>query len=184
MSIGRRVRTFLISWGPKARVKHCYIDLSSWYEFRQGIIRAPMCLCWVEIWKSNVMNTISIYIPLWVVETTWHSEELCNHLPAYRVGTYTSRQSERQNIIDRTYTWQQCSVIISEDWRHGSVSCMRRFICVTNHQVGTLVKRHKLVTSPMPPLHSVCMGQKGPEKQYKRYSANFSARWPLAESRT
>ena len=33
------------------------------------------------------------------------------------VSTYHahSRQSERQNITDRTHTWQQCLVTISED---------------------------------------------------------------------
>ena len=30
-----------------------------------------------------------------------------------------------------------------------------------NHQVGILVKRHTLVPSPMPLLHSVCMRQNG-----------------------
>ena len=32
LSIRRRLRTFLISWGLKTRVKHYYVDLSSWYE--------------------------------------------------------------------------------------------------------------------------------------------------------
>ena len=34
-----------------------------------------------------------------------------------QVSTYHahSLQSERQNIIDRTYTWQQCLVTITED---------------------------------------------------------------------
>ena len=32
LSIRRWRRTFLISWGQKTRVKHCYVDLSSWYE--------------------------------------------------------------------------------------------------------------------------------------------------------
>ena len=31
-SIRQRLRTFLISWGQKTHVKHCYVDLSSWYE--------------------------------------------------------------------------------------------------------------------------------------------------------
>ena len=40
----------------------------------------------------------------------WYEEfpVLCNHLPAH------SRQSERQNIIARTHTWQQWSVSTSE----------------------------------------------------------------------
>ena len=32
------VRTFLISWGQKTRVKYCYVDLSSWYEIWFAII--------------------------------------------------------------------------------------------------------------------------------------------------
>ena len=31
--ICRQVGTFLISWGQKMRVKHCNVDLSSWFEF-------------------------------------------------------------------------------------------------------------------------------------------------------
>ena len=38
LSIRRRLRTFLISWGLKTRVKHCYVDLSSWYELWFAII--------------------------------------------------------------------------------------------------------------------------------------------------
>ena len=37
LSISRRLRTFLISWGQKTRVKHCYVDLSSWYELSFAI---------------------------------------------------------------------------------------------------------------------------------------------------
>ena len=32
LSIRRRLRTFLISCEQKTSVKHCYVDLSSWYE--------------------------------------------------------------------------------------------------------------------------------------------------------
>ena len=32
LSIRRRLRIFLISLGQKTRVKHCYVDLSSWYN--------------------------------------------------------------------------------------------------------------------------------------------------------
>ena len=52
-----------------------------------------------------------------------------NHLP--HMPTH-SRQSERQNIIARTHTWQQCSVTTSEDilttkyrfnlWQNSSLS--------------------------------------------------------------
>ena len=33
LSIRRRVRTFLVSWGQTTCVKNCYVDLSSSYEF-------------------------------------------------------------------------------------------------------------------------------------------------------
>ena len=32
LAIRRRLGTFLISWGQKTLVKHCYVDLSPWYE--------------------------------------------------------------------------------------------------------------------------------------------------------
>ena len=32
LSIRRRLCTFLISWGQKTHMKHCNVDLSSWYE--------------------------------------------------------------------------------------------------------------------------------------------------------
>ena len=38
LSKRRRLRIFLISWGQKTRVKHCYVELSSWYEFWFAII--------------------------------------------------------------------------------------------------------------------------------------------------
>ena len=30
LSIRRRLHTFVINWGQKTRVKHCYVNLSSW----------------------------------------------------------------------------------------------------------------------------------------------------------
>ena len=45
-------------------------------------------------------------------QNTWYAGTwLRNHLPHMPAH---SRQSERQNIIARTHTWQQCSVSISE----------------------------------------------------------------------
>ena len=38
LSIRRRLHTFLISCGQKMRVKHCYVDLSTWYELWLAII--------------------------------------------------------------------------------------------------------------------------------------------------
>ena len=69
------------------------------------------------MWKSNVKNIF--HISRWPVkvstgQTTWCFEEfpdcaIIHYMPAH------SRQSEQQNIIDRTHTWQQCSVTISKD---------------------------------------------------------------------
>ena len=42
LSIRRRVRTFLVSWGQTTRVKNCYVDLSSSYEFWFPIIFIDM----------------------------------------------------------------------------------------------------------------------------------------------
>ena len=42
LSIRRRIRRFLSSWGQKARVKHYNIDLSSWYEFWLALISIDM----------------------------------------------------------------------------------------------------------------------------------------------
>ena len=72
------------------------------------------------MWKSNVKNIFHIpcglsecqqvnrpkHVVRWYEEFPW----LRNHLP----HPAHSRQSERQNIIARTHTWQQCSVSTSE----------------------------------------------------------------------
>ena len=42
LSIRRRVRTYLVSWGQTTRVKNCYVDLSSSYEFWFPIIFIDM----------------------------------------------------------------------------------------------------------------------------------------------
>ena len=68
------------------------------------------------MWKSIVKNIF--HIPCWPVgvstgQNTWcaGTRSLRNHLPHMPAH---SRQSERQNIITRTHTWQQCSVSTSE----------------------------------------------------------------------
>ena len=72
------------------------------------------------MWKSNVKNIFHIpcgllecqqvnrpkHLVRWYEEFPW----LRNHLP----HPAHSRQSERQNIIARTHTWQQCSVSTPE----------------------------------------------------------------------
>ena len=88
------------------------------------------------------------------------------------------------NIIDRMHPWQQCSVIISEYMlttiygfnlrfhRHASITtrmlwleteCKVACRACANHQISTLVKRHTLVPSPTPPLHSVAWEKGGRE---------------------
>ena len=86
---------------------------------RQGINQSPMCLCEGKMWKSNVKNIFHIIsrVAYWPVGVSNHVvlkfSRLRHHLPCQH-GQH-SRESERQNIIDKTHTWQQCLVIISED---------------------------------------------------------------------
>ena len=69
------------------------------------------------MWKSNVKNIFHIPCrPVGVStgQNTWYAGTcwLRNHLPHMPAH---SRPSERQNIIARTHTWQQCSVSTTED---------------------------------------------------------------------
>ena len=75
LSIRWRLRTCLISWGQETRVKHCYVDLSSWYELRFAII----CIDMEVIFYCNptFLGTVSI---AWVNtdnlfywNTTWNN---------------------------------------------------------------------------------------------------------------
>ena len=79
---------------------------------RQGVILLPTYFCKGRMWKSNIKNIFHIISHVGLSEclcqTTWYWSF---HLPAYHAH---SRQSERQNIIDRTHTWQQCLAAISE----------------------------------------------------------------------
>ena len=73
------------------------------------------------MWKSTVKNIFHIpyglsecqqvnrpkHMVRWYEEFPWLRNHL-PHMPAH------SQQSERQNIIARTHTWQQCSVSTSE----------------------------------------------------------------------
>ena len=64
------------------------------------------------MWKSNVKNIFHI------ISHVGLSEWSPNVKPrGIQVSTYHAhnRQSERQNIIDSTHTWQQRLVTISED---------------------------------------------------------------------
>ena len=51
------VRIFRISWWRKARVKHCFVDVSSWYEFRFARICIDMNVSW---FISNFSTTIQL----------------------------------------------------------------------------------------------------------------------------
>ena len=129
------------------------------------------------------------HVVCWYEEFPWLRNHL-PHMPAH------SRPSERQNIIARTHTWQQCSVSTSEailttkygfnlrqnsplniennsDWIRVCRACANRSAIT---EVGTLLKRHKLVPSPTIPLHSVAWLEKGRGNSLKCNSANFSAR--------
>ena len=80
----------------------------------QGIILAPMGLCYWKMWKWNVKNIFHIGLSEWksnIVVLPW-VPWLRNHLPHMPAHI---RQPEQQNIINIMHTWQQCSVTISED---------------------------------------------------------------------
>ena len=57
LSTRRRGRTFLISWGQKTRVWHCYVDLSSWYEFWFARICSDVNVIWLIL---NLSTTIQL----------------------------------------------------------------------------------------------------------------------------
>ena len=138
LSIRRRLRTFLISWGQKTHVKHCNVDLSSWYELWFAIICIDMdvildfyhnptiletvliawvntenvshwntttwnnsCLCLCKTWKSNVKN---IFVISQVGLAKPHGSPRSFQFAQSLTMSAHSRQSERQNIIDRTHT--------------------------------------------------------------------------------
>ena len=81
-------------------------------EIQHEIILAPMCLCQRKVWKSNAIFFIShVGLPEFNCSSPrGYSEEF----PADCAITYHV-STQRQNIIDTTHTWQQCSVTISED---------------------------------------------------------------------
>ena len=65
--------------------------------------------------KSNVKNIFHIISRVGLSEcsqTTWYSSFPI--APSFTMSAH-NRESERQNIIDKMHTWQQCLVIISED---------------------------------------------------------------------
>ena len=82
---------------------------------RHGIIIAPIRLCYcLNVTIKCKKKFRIIYhdgLSQWI-QTTWYS---CLVIAQSLTMSAHSRQSERQNIIDRTHDWRQSSVIISED---------------------------------------------------------------------
>ena len=58
LSIRRRVRTFLVSWGQTTCVKNCYVDLSSSYELWFPIIFIDMNVIFYH--NPPILETVSI----------------------------------------------------------------------------------------------------------------------------
>ena len=75
LSIRRRLRTFLTSWGQITHVKHCNVDLLSWYE----------------LWFVTIVG------PPELSQTTWFSRGVSWIAQSLTMSAY-SWQSERQNI--------------------------------------------------------------------------------------
>ena len=60
LSIRRRLRTFLISWGQKTCVKHCNVDLSSWYELWIAILCIDMAVIFLSFYRNPmILETVS-----------------------------------------------------------------------------------------------------------------------------
>ena len=67
------------------------------------------------MWKSNVKNIFHIISRVGLSECS-QTMQYSNFpiAPSLTMSAH-SRELEQQNIIDKTHTWQQCLVIISED---------------------------------------------------------------------
>ena len=119
LSIRRRLRTFLISWGQKTRVKHCYVDLSSWYEHWFAIICIDMDVildlsttlwhnttiletvsnAWVNsklriffYWNTTTWNNIITDVSLLVQNVKIKCEEYC-YIPRWPAGVKSNHVS-------------------------------------------------------------------------------------------
>ena len=79
LSIRRRVRTFVISWGQTTRVKHCCVNLSLWYEFWLAIIFIDMNVIWIfEPPYDNLRR--AKYWPFFAVKLNLHRRFMSAHL--------------------------------------------------------------------------------------------------------
>ena len=73
LSIRLGVRIFLIGWGQKTCVKHCYVDSSLWYEFRFAIVCIDMNIILdlsTAIQPDNLRR--SKYWPIFAVKLNLH----------------------------------------------------------------------------------------------------------------
>ena len=102
-----------------------------------------------------------------------------------------SRQSEQRNIIDRTHTWQQCSVTISEDIltiKYGFNLRFHRYASITNSIITwnifwleTIYRAYVNRSAQSQSWHTFeakhatlsGMISKGPGKQSKRYECQL-----------
>ena len=144
-----------------------------------------MYLCHCKMWKSNVKNfflnpTLACQggvklLGFVIAQSPWSLT-----VPA------DSRQSERQNIIDRTHTWQQCLVTTSEDISKTIYSFNRREISPlsidnnTNTLAGSAnwhtFEATCACTFPHASWTSVAWNKRSRGNSLKCFSANFSTR--------
>ena len=150
-----------------------------------SLLRQNVKIICKEYFSYRMLACRSVNRPKHVVRSRWYQGTRGFLIAADCAITYHfmpahSRQSERQNIIARTHTWQQCSVSTSEailttkygfNLRQNSplnienntgytgwirVSVAHALIGPQDFtEVGTRLKRHTLVPSPTIPLHSV-----------------------------
>ena len=81
LSIRLGVRIFLIGWGQKMCVKHCYVDSSLWYEFRFAIVCIDMNIILdlsTAIQPDNLRR--SKYWPIFAVKLNLHRRRVSARL--------------------------------------------------------------------------------------------------------
>ena len=157
-----------------------------------SLLRQNVKIICKEYFSYRMLACRSVNRPCWPVgvstgQNTWYAHAgtrgfliAADCAITYHFMPAHSRQSERQNIIAKTHTWQQCSVSTSEailttkygfNLRQNSplnienntgytgwirVSVAHALIGPQDFtEVGTRLKRHTLVPSPTIPLHSV-----------------------------
>ena len=79
--------------------------------------RMPVCNWWPKFAASRKVSTTRGSLDWFYVHVSWHR-----------------RQSERQNITDRTHTWPQCLITISEDILTTKIRLQSPIDCTTRHR--------------------------------------------------